>query len=85
MHSKITYDHNDNDHHADDVKDVHCFAPIERTSGVQRPRLLLYDRSDNDIGLSKSAHRSATRRAGLSSQSPCLGLSRTLYIIAYAA
>jgi len=37
MHSEIACDHNDHDHHADDVKDIHCFAPIEIIFGVQRP------------------------------------------------
>ena len=32
MHSKIACDHNDHDHYADDVKDIHCFTPIEITS-----------------------------------------------------
>jgi hypothetical protein len=36
MHSKIACDHNDHDHYADDVKDIHCFTPIEITFGVQR-------------------------------------------------
>jgi hypothetical protein len=35
MHSKIACDHNDHDHYADDVKDIHCFTPIELTFGVQ--------------------------------------------------
>jgi hypothetical protein len=37
MHSKIASDHNDHDHNADDVKDIHCFAPIEITLDVHRP------------------------------------------------
>jgi len=35
MQSKIACDHDDHDHYADNVKDIHCFAPIE-TTGVQR-------------------------------------------------
>jgi len=29
MHSKIACDHNDHDHYADDVKDIHYFTPIK--------------------------------------------------------
>jgi hypothetical protein len=29
MHSKVACDHNDHDHYADDVKDIHCFTPIK--------------------------------------------------------
>jgi hypothetical protein len=35
MHSEIACDHNDHDHYADDVKDIHCSTPIEVTFGVQ--------------------------------------------------
>jgi hypothetical protein len=35
MQSKIACDHDDHDHYADNVKDIHCFAPIE-TTGVER-------------------------------------------------
>ena len=31
MQSKIACDHDDHDHYADNVKDIHCFAPIETT------------------------------------------------------
>jgi hypothetical protein len=57
MHSKIACDHNDHDHYADDVKDIHRFTPIEITFGVQRPSLLFNNCKDCDLGLSKSAHR----------------------------
>ena len=85
MHSKIACDHNDHDHYADDVKDIHCFTPIEITFGVQRPWLLFNNCKDCDLGLSKSAHRGCDQARGMSSQSPCLALCRTLYFIAYAA
>jgi hypothetical protein len=88
MHPKIACDHNDHDHYADDVKDIHCFTPIEITFGVQRPSLLFNNCRDCDLGLSKSAHRgtrSDERERETSSQSPCLALCGTLYFIAYAA
>jgi hypothetical protein len=31
MQSEKSCDHNDNDHYADDVENIHCFAPIEAT------------------------------------------------------
>ena len=29
MHPKIACDHDDHDYYTDDVKNIHCFAPIE--------------------------------------------------------
>ena len=57
MDFEIACDHNDHDHYADDVKDIHCFTPIEITLGVHRPWSLFNDCRDCDLGLSKSAHR----------------------------
>jgi hypothetical protein len=31
MQPKKSCDHNDHDHYADNVKNIHCFAPIEAT------------------------------------------------------
>jgi hypothetical protein len=31
MQSKKSCDYNDYDHYADDVENIHCFAPIETT------------------------------------------------------
>jgi hypothetical protein len=43
MHPEKTCDHNDHDHHADDVKNIHCLAPIEATPALiqQRRRILV--------------------------------------------
>jgi hypothetical protein len=30
MQSKIACDHDDHDHYADNVEDIHCLAPIEQ-------------------------------------------------------
>jgi hypothetical protein len=57
MHSKIACDHNDHDHYADDVKDIHCFTPIELTFGVQLSGCFSKICRDCDLGLSNNAHR----------------------------
>jgi hypothetical protein len=31
-------DHNDHDHHADNVKNIHCFAPIEAALALVQQR-----------------------------------------------
>jgi hypothetical protein len=54
MHSKIACDHNDHDHYADDVKDIHDPAPI-RISGCSESQLLLNRCRDND-GVSRLAY-----------------------------
>jgi hypothetical protein len=57
MHSKIACDHNDHDHYADDVKDIHCFTPIEIPSVFNDLGGYSTIARDCDRGLSKSAHR----------------------------
>jgi hypothetical protein len=64
MHSKIARDHNDHDHYADDVKDIHCFSPSEKAPVFNVPGFYFNDRRESDLGLSKNAHRCAIRRAG---------------------
>jgi hypothetical protein len=34
MQSKIACDYNDHDHYANNVKDIHCLAPVETTLGI---------------------------------------------------
>ena len=79
MHSKIACDHNDHDHYADDVKDIHCFTPIEIPSVSNVLGRYSTIARDCDRGLSKSAHRGGDQARGMSSQFPCLALCRTLY------
>ena len=79
MHSKIACDHNDHDHYADDVKDIHCFTPIEIPSVSNVLGRYSTIARDCDRGLSKSAHRGRDQARGMSSQFPCLALCRTLY------
>ena len=64
MHSKVACDHYDHDHYADDVKDIHYPAPICVTFAVASCHLLLNNRRDSDLVLSKSAHANTIRRAG---------------------
>jgi hypothetical protein len=85
VHSEIACDHNDHDHYADDVKDIHCFAPIKITLGGQHPWLLLNDCKDSDLGLSKSAHRRAIIRAGRARNLPASVCAEFSFIIPYAA
>jgi hypothetical protein len=33
MQPEKSCDHDDHDHYADDVKNIHCFAPVEATLG----------------------------------------------------
>jgi hypothetical protein len=56
MHSKIACDHNDHDHYADDVKDIHSFTPIEIPSVFNVLGCYSTIARDCDRGLSKSAH-----------------------------
>jgi hypothetical protein len=40
MQSKKSCDHYDHDHHADDVKNIHCIAPVvEQRLGIGLPPL----------------------------------------------
>jgi hypothetical protein len=38
MQSEIAGDHNNHDHYADDVENIHCFAPIETLACSLRKR-----------------------------------------------
>jgi hypothetical protein len=35
MHSEKACDHNDNDYYADDIKNIHCLAPIKECATVE--------------------------------------------------
>jgi hypothetical protein len=52
MHPKITRHHNDHDDYADDVKDIHCFAPIERPRVFNVPGRRMRIAEVSDFGLS---------------------------------
>src|SRR5271155_2487911 len=85
MHSKIACDHNDHDHYADDVKDIHCFTPIEITFGVQTSLVAIQQlqrlrpRSEQK----RSSGARSGKRDELAISLPAL--CRTLYLIAYTA
>jgi hypothetical protein len=84
MHSKIACDHNDHDHYADDVKDIHYFTPIEKPSDStslvaiqQLQRLRARSEQKRSPGVRSS------KRDELAISLPAL--CRTLYLIVYAA